>query len=244
MIKEKEHNDTSLSEDKFVKYLHSKLDDKVLDFVEVLNAELDLLVFSGVIRDFALKHNGELRDLDLVAKRNFHQLEKLIKKFDGIKFSKNSFGGYKLKISNICVDIWNAEDTWALKEQKIQNCIFMEEDLPYSCFFNFSSIVFDIKRNKFIKSKKFNEFLKNKTLDIVLEDNPYPELCIINTFYYKDKYDLRISANLKKYLKANFYNIPQDKYEKIQIKHFNKVIYSHDMLKNRVNKLGKHTHPA
>src|SRR5690606_35061199 len=146
MTKTNCNNAQTLSEEKFVEYLNSNLDNKVIEFVDELSKKLDLLVFSGVIRDFYLEHSGEVRDLDLVVKKNFHQLEHVIREFNDAKYDINSFGGYKVKISNINIDIWNAEDTWAFKERKIQqHYIFVEEDLPYSCFFNFSSIVFDIK---------------------------------------------------------------------------------------------------
>mgnify|MGYP004710445815 CR=1 FL=1 len=100
-----------------------------MNFVNKLAKEVDLLVFSGVIRDFYLGYHGEIRDLDLVVKNNFHQFESLIKNFEDIKFIQNSFGGYKLTVSNITIDIWNAEDTWAFKERKVTNSIFFENDL-------------------------------------------------------------------------------------------------------------------
>ena len=228
----------TLPEDKFENYLQTKLDKKALEFVRVLSEELDLIVFSGVIRDFYLNHHGEVRDLDLVVKHNFHHLESIINNFEEVQYNKNSFGGYKIKISNLTIDIWNAEDTWAFKERKMQqDCIFIEENLPKSCFFNFSSIVYDIKRKKFINSKNFQKFLKTKTLDIILEANPYPELCVINTFYYQDKFELKISKNLKNYIKENFNKIPSHRFESIQVKHFNQVIYPFDILKSRVDNL-------
>jgi hypothetical protein len=237
MKKTDDKNIHILSEEKFIAYLHSRLDRKVLEFVNKLSEKLDLLVFSGVIRDFCLEHPGELRDLDLVVKKNFHQFEAVIGQFHNLKYNRNSFGGYKIQISDINIDIWNAEDTWAFKERKIANSIFYENDLTKTCFFNFSSVVFDVKRKEFIKSKKFEKFLDTRTLDIVLEDNPYPELCVINTFYYQDKFDLKISKNLRNYLIENFVSIPEKKFESIQIKHFKEILYSHDTLRSRIEKL-------
>lgn len=229
----------SLSNDSFLSYLNSKLEENVLNILEKMNNELDLVVFSGVIRDFALKHEGELRDLDLVVLRNFNNIEKIIKDFDEVYFIKNSFGGYKLQINDTIIDIWDIKDTWAFKNQKVEISMFLEHDLPNSCFFNFSSIVFDMKRGEFIESKKFNKFLKTKVLDIVLEDNPYPELCIVNTFYYQDKYHLKISKSLKKYLEKNFSKISKISFDNIQQKHFKEILYSHKDLEFRINKLSQ-----
>ncbi|MEJ5089113.1 hypothetical protein GEO21_03600, partial [Sphingobacterium faecium] len=152
----------------FLEYLKSGLDNEVLDFFNLLNDRLDLLIFSGVIRDYFLEHSGPLRDLDLVVRNDFSELENILSSLHALNYAKNRFGGYKIKINELTIDIWDIKSTWALTEVRMNQSFFIEYSLIESCFFNFSSIIFEMKNKKFIGSKYFSNFLKEKTLDIVL----------------------------------------------------------------------------
>lgn len=221
----------------FLNYLERGLDSEVRSFFNILNSKLDIIIFSGVIRDFALGYLGPVRDLDLVVTKDFDSLEALLQNTKGIRYRKNSFGGFKISISNLEIDIWDINNTWAFNGERMNKSLFIDYSLTESCFFNFSSIIFKMKNRKFIGSKYFSEFLKEQKLDIVLSNNPYPELCIINTFYYRKKYDLKLSKYLKSYIYKNFFEIESSKFDSIQRKHFDKIIFPYSTLKEEVKKL-------
>ncbi|GEM64188.1 hypothetical protein SF1_21700 [Sphingobacterium faecium NBRC 15299] len=229
------HN--KIDSQQFLEYLKSGLDSEVQVFFNILNERLDLLIFSGVIRDYFLEHSGPLRDLDLVVRNDFKELENILYSIQDLNYTKNRFGGYKIKINELTIDIWDIKSTWALTEARMNQSFFIEYSLIESCFFNFSSIIFEMKSKKFIGSKYFSNFLKEKTLDIVLSNNPFPELCIVNTFYYKSKYKLKISKYLKSYIAENFFEIDHFKFDNIQEKHFNEILYSYKELQTEVYKL-------
>jgi len=225
---------TSIEPKEFLTYLKRNLDEETQRLVDLLKSEMDVLIFSGVIRDFALEHIGPMRDLDLVVKSNFDKLEEIFRTFENLTYARNSFGGYKLQLGEMNIDIWEIANTWAFKEKKIPQTIFNEFDLPGTCFFNFSSIVFDMRREEFIETKSFTKFRKSRMLDIVLRDNPYPELCIINSFYYREKFGLKFSSKLKHYLIDNFNKIEKNQFSKIQLKHFNRILFTYAKLTEKI----------
>lgn len=187
-----------------------------------------VIIFSGIIRNFFLNYKGEIRDLDIVIDGNEELVEKWIKRFNP---QKNSFGGYKFKISQLNIDLWEIRNTWAIKKEKIKKQkLFNFIELPNTTFFNFSSVLFDFNNSDFYFNEPFLEFLNNKKIDFVLEDNPMPVLCLVNTIYYMKKFNLDLSNNLKNYYINNFYLYNRDEYEKVQIKHFKKIKYDYEYL--------------
>lgn len=215
--------------DKYLEFLNTKLENQALIFLNHLSQIADILIFSGVTRDFFLRKGSSIiRDLDIVVENKTENFEDFLKQY---KYSINSLGGYKIKIGDFHVDIWELENTWALKNLKIQPSLFKRDSLPDTAFFNFSSIVYDYNNNNFIVNEDFLKFLKTKELDLVLEDNPLPELCIINSIYYKNKFGLEWSIHLKKYIVEHFPKYTDEDYFNIQIKHFKTEKYKYSVLK-------------
>lgn len=214
--------------DKYIEFLNTKLGSQILVFLEDLSQISEILIFSGVTRDFFLqKKSNDIRDLDLVVNCHDKLLYQFLKKF---KHTRNSFGGYKIRVDNLYIDIWKLEETWALKNSKIQLSLFDSYSLPSTAFFNFSSIVYDYNNQMFIATSDFLRFLQTKKIDLVLEDNPLPELCIINSIYYKNKFNLELSNHLKEYIVNNFPKHSKEDYQSIQIKHFKSELYSYGVL--------------
>src|SRR5699024_3019557 len=97
----------------------------------------DLILVGGAIRDFALHRNP--KDLDIIIDCNLYKLNDLMNKYN---FHKNRFGGYKFKIKDIQIDIWNISNHWAFKEN-IYECSF--ENISKGAFFNFDAITLSLK---------------------------------------------------------------------------------------------------
>ena len=208
----------------------------------LLEEKNDVFLFSGVIRDYFLykdkSSNFNVRDIDIVVSDidKFHSTFK-----NKIQYKKNSFGGLKLYFNDINIDVWQANLTWGLKNipQKNRNTPNIIDILPQTVFFNCSSILFDFQNKKFIENddSSFQLFLDSRTLDIVLEENPLPELCVLNTIYYTKKYNLNISSKLADYVKDKFSKIEKDRFLYIQMKHFNQIILEINELDNAVKEL-------
>ena len=168
---------------------------KVRKLLDILVEQCDVYVFGGVIRNFLLGYPFH-RDIDLVV----YAKEKItlpIELLHGINIARNKFGGVKLSLPHITIDVWGLESTWGLLQTK-------GKATPYSLirtvFFNFSAIVFDYKHQHFIYSDDFLRFYDSKTIDLVYGRNPYPTACVVNTCYYAQEYNFSIGKKLRTWI--------------------------------------------
>ncbi|MBF6643565.1 hypothetical protein [Chryseobacterium indologenes] len=211
-------------------YLESILDYQTKTFIENLREYFVVYLFSGVIRDYFLEEYDKPNDIDLVLQKpnDINFFENILKKYG--TFRKNTFGGYKLFINNLPIDVWFIEDTWAIANNHITIRKSIEKALLHSTFFNFSSIIYDLRNEKFIKDKLFLDFLANREMDIVLENNPNIVLCLLKIKHYAEKYEINLSSSVIQYYIQNFNKYPKEEYDKSQIKHFGKIIYEYQQL--------------
>ena len=214
-------SDIRLQEESFKLYLKYVLQEeelwKILNFLAEHNK---VYVFSGVIRDFLTGMTCPVRDVDLVVKKTAH-LDLLLRNLRNIEVRRNSFGGFKLKYKHLTFDIWGISDTWNIKLHNLNPNPYI---LINTVFFNFSAIVFDFQKEKFIYNQKFLKFLNTYEMDVVNELNPNNALCIINTLYYHHKYGFSIGKNLSKWIRKHF-DTHMD-FEGVQKSHFGKILYS------------------
>jgi hypothetical protein len=180
-------------------------------------------VFGGFIVDL-LKSESIHRDIDIVVDTFNDESFELVNQYNGIR---NSFGGFKLNIDGIHVDLWAIKDTWVIKKMN-----YLDFDLfsilPSTSFFNSTAIIFSIQEKQLIYNNKFLDFINQNNLDILFEDNPYPELCIIKSFQnYCD--GVSLSNNLKKYIVRKFVKV-YEKLNSIQIRHYGDVKYTEEDL--------------
>ena len=217
----------------FHQYFYDNIDADVKKFISHLKNKTRVFIFSGIIRDFFLfKSHTPFRDIDLIIEDDLI-LENI---FQDINFKKNSFGGYKIKFKEVDIDLWVIKKTWALNRGQLKFEFDYLNTLPKTTFFNFSSIIYSLSSKKFIIGKDFLRFLRDKKIELVLGENPYPDLCIVNSFYYSDKLKLDIGMKLKSYLKSN-YTENKENLKTIQLKHFGHILYSDDYIKNRIERI-------
>ena len=177
---------------KFSEYLKKLFSGKEesLFFESIIN-ECSPYIFGGLIKDFILGNENEHRDIDIVVDKISNKLKERIASYI---VKKNQFGGLKLQVNDKIIDFWEIGKTWAISKERPLHKNYSEY-LPSTSFFNVTAIIYSIKEEKFIMDQSFPKFLKSKTLGIVYEDNPYPELCIVKTYEFHTKYDLKISEN-------------------------------------------------
>lgn len=162
-----------------------------------LSSEGDLLLFGGTVRDFLLNDDNAIpRDIDIVVDTTNEDLSCY---FEKCNFTRNRFGGYKVTADGMTLDIWNLHSTWAFK-----NCLVTEqnqESLPSTVFLNFDSIVYNMNKGSYFENG-FLQGVERRMLDIVLEDNPFPDLNVIRALVLKRKYNLLLSRRLRDYIQA------------------------------------------
>lgn len=210
----------------FYLYLEKmQLDPDSWSLLKTISAQTDVYIFSGVIRNFFLGYI-EIRDLDIVIRKtdNLHIPIDYIRK---TSILRNSFKGYKLKLAKLNVDIWYLQNTWGIK---YENSTPTDEALIRSAFFNFSAITYNFNKKKFIYTEEFCAFLKFNRLDVVYEKNPNVPLCIVNTIYYIDRFELSLGIKLCRWI-VNHYSDYYD-YNQVQLAHFDKILYNERKIKS------------
>ena len=203
--------------------------------MDELTKQTHVYIFSGVIKNFLLGFL-EHRDLDLVVSHK-HKLKFHIGKLLSLGLSeirRNKFNGVKLVLDHMEVDIWRIEDTMGIVDMQL---LSTPENLLKTCFFNFSSIVYDYNESKFIYGEDFCKFLLTRELDVVYEENPFVESCIVSTFYYAEKYELSVSKKLCNWIRTH-YEEGMD-FQKVQLKRFGKSYLSNEVISKIVSLLAE-----
>lgn len=213
----------------FYSYLENTEDPAVMQFIEKVSRLTNLFIFSGVIRNYFLGEKNN-RDIDIILRDKVDFVSLL----QHTEVKTNSFGGFKITCNKSTIDLWYLEHTWAFKNDHVEVFDFgLETKVPGTAFFNFSAIVYSLHDKKFYYTGDFVSFLKNQEIDYVYEKNPNYKLCVVNTFYYSDKYKLPISDRLKEYI-VSLYKQQDSEYSKVQIKHFGKAIFTDKQIEHRV----------
>lgn len=224
-----------LKSNDFYAYFFDNIPKDISSFIRTLIAKTNVFLFSGVIRDYFVRPEiKKFRDIDLIIEDDL-RIELI---FKDLVYHKNSFGGYKITFGEINIDLWVIKNTWALNNGQLKFNFDYIDSLPKTTFFNFSSILYCFKDKKFIIGKDFLRFIRDRKIEIVSAANPYPELCIVNSFYYEDKLQLPLGEKIKDYIHTN-YHIYQDLIEPIQIKHFRQILYSREDIEKKIQFLYK-----
>ncbi|GAA0104065.1 hypothetical protein UT300013_06870 [Paraclostridium sordellii] len=205
--------------DKYINKLkeeHSQID-RLLDRLSCIG---DNILIGGALRDIILKNNNP-RDLDFIINTDIN-LDTLFK--NEFEYIKNRFGGYKLNIASIEIDIWRMDDHWAFKENVIKKD---QNNLKHTTFLNFDAIFYMLE-SKYIDSEMFNSCIIKNCLDITLDDefvylNPSREINVLRMLNIIDEWELKLSDKSYKYIKNwvySNYNDAADLLYRAQIKHY------------------------
>ena len=196
------------------------------NLLEYITSQTDIYIFSGIIRNF-LSGYIENRDIDIVIKDKIELPEYIL---HDIYVCNNKFGGLKLSYDDINIDIWEMEKTWGMIQN--EHIKLTPYSLIKTAFFNFSSIVYDYNKRRFIISDDFCRFHEEGIIDVVFPKNPRTDACVVNTLYYAEKLGCRISEKLRRWV-VNHYDAQSD-YGKMQISRYGSIIYDDNVLKSFV----------
>lgn len=202
-------------------------DNKANELVGCVSEQVQLYVFSGIIRNFLLGFLDN-RDLDFVA-IDTYKVRIPLSLLRNVSIKKNKFNGYKLVTNGLTIDWWDIERTWGIMKEGMKGTVY---SLLNTAFFNFSAIAFDYKKNRFVISDDFCKFFSTRTMEVVYAKNPRIETCIVNSLYYADFYEFAIGESLRKWIVKN-YNPGLD-FEAAQMSRFQRVYYQTALIKTFV----------
>lgn len=166
-------------------------------------AEGTAYLIGGYVRD--VFEGVKSRDLDIVVDIKKERLREIVDSDTCIK-QFNRFGGAKLKLSNIDVDIWSFDSNWAFKNRLVKlNENEKLNSLAKGCFYNYDALVVNV--SKFTYNMKFYEnFINEGKLDILQKRsvyknlNPTVEANILRAIFIRKKYGVQFTSQLKEYV--------------------------------------------
>lgn len=195
-----------------------------------------IYLIGGILREY--KDHGDiinLRDIDMIVDvHDEHKWEKLLQTH---KMKTNRFGGQKIQIDDIEVDVWRIENTWAYRERKVIAADRVKA-LPQTVFLNIDGIVYDCKSDMWL-TEEYDNAMRTQVLDVVLEDNPQIELNLLRAMVLRKRYHMVYSQRLKETFRKKL--LPEgncDELEKIlqkeQIKRYGEEILTETEIKNEL----------
>ena len=160
----------------------------------------EVALFGGAIRDiFLFGKISDESDLDFVVRCDKESLRRILVGFDPIE---NKFGGFRFLFGCRNIDIWPLAETWAIKNGYVKNDEGMM-DLLSTTFFNVDAVYYRIFEHTLVCSKKFEEGIKNKELDVILKDNPSPSGIMKRIEKMSSEKNLSLNSAVKKYIKSS-----------------------------------------
>lgn len=130
----------------------------------------EIYIFGGILRDLALLgRRGFSSDIDLVVEGDWSHC---VAYLESLGARRNKFGGYRFQVAGWPIDIWNAQETWAIKQGLVSYKGIAS--LTQTTILNWDAILMNWRTRQFIHRKQYLEELRGRVLDIVLEQNPNP----------------------------------------------------------------------
>ncbi|WP_152622197.1 hypothetical protein [Archangium violaceum] len=183
-----------------------------------------VFVFGGTLRDLlALSPTTVPRDLDLVVAGT--TTEALQSAFGQKVVRVNRFGGLHLLIQKLPVDIWTLDSTWAFRERLVHGCDFAA--LPRTTFLNVEAITAEFQaqpgRPRTVYSQGFFRGIQERQVEINLEDNPFPALCVIRALLTAKRLHFSLGPRLVRFILHHAGRIPFEELEAVQRSHYGRV---------------------
>jgi len=233
-------------QNEFFDYLYNHIfkEQEEKDFVNRLIDKTDVFLFGGVIRDYLFSQFSPNAD-NKYFKNDFEDIDFVVSELDENIINeyvedKTQFGGFTLKICDHYYDIWQLSKTWNY-EYVNKNKATHFDVLKSSVFFSFNSVSFHLNTKKWRWGKEFDKTIRYNMLDIVFENNPNPHLCIMRAYKYSNKYKLKLSPKLRKYIQSHF---QPTEFENYQLYRYNRIIYNRNEIFNFIKEINYKTDKA
>ncbi len=184
-----------------------------LNYISSSVPDGDVYLFGGVLRDLAIfGRSGFNSDVDLVVEGDWSNFVSYLQYLNA---KQNKFGGYRLTIGNIPVDIWHAEETWAIKQNLVK--YRGVASLIDTTVLNWDAILMNWRTGAFIHRTNYFDEISARKLDIVLKENPNNLGMAVRVFRHLSLKDAKkITASAAEFLAkcANVYAFEElNKYE-------------------------------
>ena len=182
------------------------------------------LLFGGTLRDLLIEGCPPPRDLDFVVPGA--SLDELREELGGHVERRTRFGGLRLRIRALPVDIWPLEQTWAFARGLVADPT--PEALPRTTFLSAEAAAIELwpgrGRKRTLYTNGLFESFASSCLEINLEQNPYPELCVVRSLLTLRKLGFSAGPNLARYLVEHGAHLSPRQLVDAQLAHYGNVL--------------------
>jgi hypothetical protein len=171
----------------------SELRTKILPFLQSLG---EVALIGGAIRDLArCGRAGFASDLDFVIYDA--PCDEVRNALIGVGGKSNRFGGFALRFHQWKVDVWHLEDTWArtVGARRVESI----SDLLSCTFFDWDAVIFDLKSGQLIYEEAYLSWLKNRVMELRLEENPNPAGSLVRALRRAALWQIRFGPELSRF---------------------------------------------
>jgi hypothetical protein len=155
---------------------------------------------------------------------------------------RTRFGGIHLVLNGLEIDAWPLSSTWAFREGLVSEKSF--GTLPETTFLNCDGIVVQFATRqgqaREVYATGLEETSRRGALDIKLEPNPYPTLCVVRSLRMAEQRELPFTPKLAYYCWNELSKRSHGEFVQIQESHYGTVYYSEEKLKRIVDRLDRH----
>lgn len=166
----------------------------------------NLVLLGGAVRDAYLYGTNKMpRDFDFVMLDADQQGIRSMLSENDWTYETNRYGGFKVLAGDIEVDVWDIHSTWAFQNKRVAPVAL--DALPATTFLSIDAIAFNLSDGA-IYERGFLHSLQERTIDIVLEENPFPNLNVMRALHFARRMKFGLSPELRDYLRHQIMNHP------------------------------------
>lgn len=157
-----------------------------------VSSEGDVVLVGGAPRDWFLGRAP--RDLDIVVEASAATLDRVVARWSR---KRTRYGGHRLSIDGLSVDIWSLHSTWAFTVH--ETVMARLENLPQTAFYNVDALAVSAVSGT-VFEHGFSAAFQTRMLSTVFEANPFPALCAVRGLVLAKQYGLRLGTPVLSYI--------------------------------------------
>lgn len=218
---------------------------EIIDFIEYLQQYGDVILCGGYLREIYLDWNNASRDIDIILynqKHSVKMIDIILNYFGSVAYQavwkENRYGGVKLNINKVEIDVWLHSDSFFFKDGYPQ--LNSWEELEETPFSNFDALFFNLTKNE-LMDYHFQDLLKNKKVKLLNPISKDLPLACIKLLIKEIKYK-QIVGNVSycSKLKTIFNDLTDadiDYMYHSQLKIYNKEYFAKQQIKEKINEI-------
>lgn len=220
----------------------------IVEVVDALReAGCPAVFFGGALRSLVIsrywQHRaGRPRDIDIVVQGE--GIARFQKAFEHLPAKQNRFGGLQMRNRDWLFDIWPVDATWAFRQREIVAPGFSQ--LPDTTFLNIEAIAMDVwtdpgrPRTIYDGAGLFYDGVVNRLIEINMEDNPYPGLCVARALVFASQSGFGLGPKLARYIALHGPTMAKADMERVQLQHYGAIRIHEGLMRQWIERISRY----